>query len=155
MHPNEALITRFYTAFQQRDSATMGACYLPDATFSDSVFVNLNGDQVRAMWEMLAKRAADMEMTFSDVKADDTTGSAHWEARYTFSSTGRKVHNVIDASFTFRDGLIATHRDHFSFHRWSSQALGLTGVLLGWTPFLQHKVQAQSRAVLDKYMASK
>ena len=39
------------------------------------------------------------------------TGRAHWEADYTFSSTGRKVHNVIDATFEFEGGLIRAHRD--------------------------------------------
>lgn len=31
MHPNAQLIERFYTALGQRDSATMGACYLKAA----------------------------------------------------------------------------------------------------------------------------
>lgn len=152
VHPNEALITKFYTAFQQRDGAGMGACYHRDVTFSDPVFVNLKGDQARAMWVMLNGRATDIQITFRDVQASDTAGSAHWEAHYTFSSSGRRVHNIVEARFKIRDGLIVDHRDDFNFYRWSSQALGLTGTLLGWTPYLQHKVQAQSRALLDRFM---
>ncbi len=155
VHPNEALITKFYTAFQQLDSATMAACYHRDVTFSDSVFVNLKGDEARAMWAMLCGRAKDIQVNFSNVQANNATGSAHWEAYYTFGASGRKVHNVIEARYKFKDGLIIDHQDSFNFYRWSSQALGLPGMLLGWTPFLQRKVQTQSRATLDKYMASK
>ena len=42
-------------------------------------------------------------------------GSAHWEADYTFSATKRKVHNVVDARFELRDGLIVKHTDVFDF----------------------------------------
>ena len=48
----------------------------------------------------------NLEVTFRDVRADDVRGSAHWEARYTFTLTGLPVHNVIEAAFTFKDGLI-------------------------------------------------
>lgn len=153
MNANEALITKFYTAFQQRDAATMASCYHPNITFSDPAFVNLQGPEAGAMWQMLCERGKDLTLTFSDVKADDTTGSAHWEATYTFSKTGHKVHNIIEARFKFQDGLIIEHRDGFSFRRWSGQALGTTGKLLGWTSFLQKKVQQQSRATLEKYMS--
>lgn len=152
MHPNEELITKFYTAFQKRDSATMAECYHPNVTFSDAAFVDLKGDEARAMWKMLCERGTDLVVECRDVKADDTSGSAHWEAHYTFSKTGAKVHNIIDANFKFKDGLIIEHRDHFNFRRWSGQALGLPGKLLGWSSYLQKKVQAQSKATLAKYM---
>ena len=152
MHPNEALITRLYTCFQARDAAGMKACYHPDAVFSDPVFGRLEGGQVTAMWAMLCARAADLEIEFSGVSAGDASGRAHWDARYTFSQTGRKVLNSIDASFGFRDGLIARHDDRFSFRRWSRQALGPVGLLLGWTPLLRARVGANARKGLASYM---
>ena len=81
----------------------MAACYAPDATFRDPAF-DLAGAEVGAMWAMLCARGKDLALEWRDVRADDRAGSAHWEARYTFSVTGRPVHNVIDAAFTFRDG---------------------------------------------------
>ncbi len=153
MNDNATLITRFYTAFQQRDAATMAACYHADIVFNDPVFVNLRGSEAGAMWKMLCERGKDLVITFSDVQADDTTGRAHWEATYTFSKSGRKVHNIIEARFKFQDGLIIEHHDSFSFRRWSAHALGLPGQLMGWTPFLHKKVQQESRLTLEKFMA--
>ena len=146
------LINTFYEAFQKRDAETMVACYHPGIRFSDAVFVDLQGEEAMAMWRMLCERGTDLRIEFSNVQADASNGQAHWEAWYTFSTTGQKVHNIIDAKFQFLDGKIIDHQDSFNFWRWSSQALGTTGKLLGWTPFLQNKVQQQSRAVLDKYM---
>ena len=83
--------------------------------------------------------------------ADDATGVAHWDARYSFSATGRKVLNRIDASFRFRDGLIVHHVDRFSFYRWSRQALGPVGLLLGWTPLVRNKVRAQAAKGLAEF----
>ncbi|MFX7804557.1 nuclear transport factor 2 family protein, partial [Acinetobacter baumannii] len=83
--------------------------------------------------------------------ATTVTASAQWVASYTFSATGRKVINRINANFEIEDGKITKHTDSFSFYRWSSQALGLIGILLGWTPFLQQKVQKNARQSLTAY----
>lgn len=156
MNANEATLKRFYEAFQQRDAATMAACYAPDVQFSDPVFTDLRGAQAGLMWKMLCERGKDLRLEFSDVRADDTSGSAHWEAWYTFSATGRPVHNVIDATFAFRDGKIARHVDRFDLYRWSRQALGAPGLLLGWTPLLQNKVRAMAaKGLADYQRASK
>ena len=151
MHPNERLIEGFYTAFAAGNYAAMQTCYQPAAEFEDAVF-KLKGKEVGAMWHMLSESATDLQATHRDVQADDATGRAHWEARYTFSSTGRKVHNVIEAEFRFESGHIVVHHDHFNFWRWSSQALGPTGMLLGWTPFVHDKVRATARARLDRFI---
>jgi ketosteroid isomerase-like protein len=152
MHPNHTLLEQFYQAFQRKDGAAMAACYAPDAHFQDAVF-DLRGPEVGAMWRMLCRRGKDLELVYNDVDADADGGRAHWEATYTFSATGRKVLNIIDARFAFRDGLIVTHNDSFNFWTWSRQALGPTGLLLGWTPMLQNKVRATAKAGLDKFMA--
>jgi ketosteroid isomerase-like protein len=153
MNANEATLRRFYEAFQKRDAATMAACYAPDVRFSDPVFPDLRGADAGTMWKMLCERGKDLKIEFRDVRADEAGGSAHWEAWYTFSTTGRKVHNVIDAAFEFRDGRIVKHTDRFDLYRWSRQALGLPGVLLGWTPLLQNKVRAMAKKNLDDYAA--
>jgi ketosteroid isomerase-like protein len=152
---NRALIERFYSAFARRDHAAMGACYTRDARFSDPAFGELRGPEVTAMWRMLCERGTDLELSFSDVEADDERGSAHWVADYTFSATGRRVHNEIDAAFRFRDGLIAEHDDRFSFWRWSRQALGPVGLVAGWTPVVRGRVRTQARANLERFMSAR
>lgn len=147
-----ALLTRFYTAFQKKDAEGMVACYAPDVRFSDPVFPALLGDRARGMWRMLVGRGKDLRLEFRDIQADDRGGSAHWEAWYTFSATGRQVHNVIEASFTFRDGLIATHTDRFDLYRWIRQALGAKGALLGWTPIVQGMIRRQADRALTRFL---
>lgn len=153
MHKNAELIQRFYTAFNARDGAAMAACYADDASFSDPVFPDLDAAGVRGMWQMLTGQVKDdFKVTVSGIEADDGTGKAHWEAWYTFS-TGRKVHNKIDASFRFKDGLIVRHDDVFDFWAWSRMGLGPLGLLLGWTPFLKNKVRAQAGGQLERYLS--
>ncbi len=154
MHPNEELLQTFYTSFQKRDAEQMVSCYHPDVVFSDPVFQDLRGQKAGAMWRMLCERGTDLVVEFRDVRADDTSGSAHWEADYTFSKTGRKVHNVIDATFQFRDGKIVRHTDSFDLPAWARQALGLPGRLLGGTGFLQKKIRAMGAAELNKFAAA-
>lgn len=162
MHPNQATLESFYAAFARLDSAAMGACYAPEAQFDDEAFSLRGRDQVAGMWGMLcsatkakpASRAA-WKLQFSGLAADASGGQAHWEADYLFSATGRRVHNAVDGVFEFNDqGLIARHRDRFNFWRWSRQALGAPGLLLGWTPFLRQKVQRTAAANLQKYLAA-
>lgn len=154
MHPNETLITHFYSAFHRGDYAAMQACYHGDAEFSDPVFQKLNSNEVKAMWEMLLTSAKDLKVTFGEVNASDEEGSCHWEAWYTFSRTGRPVHNIIEARFRFKDGKIISHHDTFDLWRWSSQALGFSGLLLGWSPLVKNKVRATASKSLSKFMRS-
>lgn len=147
MHPNEQRITDFYTAFAAKNPGPMRAAYAPDAEFSDPAFPNLKGAAVGDMWTMLCEQAKDFRLEFRDVKADDTTGSAHWEAWYLFGGK-RPVHNIIEARFNFKDGLITRHVDTFDFWRWSRQAIGPAGLLLGWTPLLQKAVVARAAGSL-------
>ncbi|HEX6583203.1 MAG TPA: nuclear transport factor 2 family protein [Thermoleophilaceae bacterium] len=150
-HPNDELIERFYGAFARGDGDAMAACYAPGARFSDPVFTDLRGEEPGAMWRMLTGRAQDLEVRLARHEADAERGSAHWLADYTFS-TGRRVHNDIRAEFRFEDGLIAEHRDSFSFYAWARQALGPAGMALGWTPLVRGKVQREARARLDEFL---
>lgn len=152
MSHNEQTIAKFYKSFQQRDFRSMGECYHDDATFSDPAFSLKSGLEVRKMWEMLCTTGKDLVVEFRDISAHGNSGAAHWEAYYTFSKTGNKVHNIIDATFEFKDGLIIKHTDKFDFYRWSRQALGITGLLLGWTSFLHEKVQSTAMESLRKFM---
>ncbi|MBC3467366.1 nuclear transport factor 2 family protein [Pseudomonas sp. RW10S2] len=148
-----ALITRFYQAFQRLDAEAMVACYSDDIVFSDPAFGTLRGQDVGDMWRMLTTRAKDFSLTFDSVHADARGGSAHWVATYLFSQTGRTVVNDIQARFVFRDGLICQHDDSFDLWRWSRQALGTPGLLLGWSPLVRNKVRQQANKGLRAFQA--
>lgn len=155
MNQNELLIKKFYDCFEKRDWRGMLNCYHEEIFFYDPVFQNLEGAEVRAMWEMLLSNAKDLEVTAGDIVAADDHGTCRWVATYTFSATGRHVVNRCKASFTFSGGKIIEHQDEFSFWNWSRQALGLSGLLLGGTSLLQRKVRRQARGNLHKFMARK
>jgi ketosteroid isomerase-like protein len=150
MSQHKALVETFYQAFQQKDYKTMTDCYHPDVYFRDEAF-ELTGKAVGAMWHMLCERGADMKMNYS-VKEENDVVTAHWEPTYTFSQTGRFVHNIVDAQFEFKDGKIIKHIDQFNFWRWSRQALGFTGTVLGWAPILRKKVNAMASISLSKFI---
>lgn len=155
MHANAELITRFYTAFQKLDAETMASCYAPDVHFTDPVFPSLHGAEASDMWRMLSARAKDFSLVFDGVEADEQTGRAHWVATYLFSQTGNTVVNDIHASFIFRDGKIVRHVDEFDLWRWSRQALGFKGLLLGWTPLVSGAVRKQAAQGLAAWRAKK
>ncbi len=155
MNENQQLITRFYSAFKQADYKTMQECYHENAVFLDPVFQDLNTAEVRDMWEMLCKNAKNFSLQFSQVEADNEYGTCRWVANYTFSQTGKKVTNKVKAYFKFHEGKIVEHSDNFDLWKWSRQALGLTGWLLGWTEMLQKKIRNKAQDNLAKFMHSK
>ena len=147
------VIEKFYTAFAAKDPEAMIACYHKDIQFEDPAFGVLTGEKPGQMWRMLCASQKDKEflITFSDITYDQGKGTAHWEAKYNFSKTGRKVHNKIDATFEFKDGKIIKHVDTFNLHKWAGQALGFSGKLMGWTSFFQRKLQAQTHSLLRAF----
>ena len=159
MHTNEQTLTRFYTAFANLDADAMGGCYSLDATFEDPAFLLCGQHEIAGMWHMLVDAACghgkqEWRLDFNKVQADAQSGHVHWEANYRFSATKRQVHNIVEADFTFTpEGLIASHRDHFDLWRWSRQALGMGGWVLGWTPFFQKQMRVKTRVALTRYLA--
>lgn len=153
MKENEAIISRFYVAFQQRNSHEMNACYAENIAFSDPVFGLLYGDEVRGMWEMLCKNGKDLQLSFGNIQLlDEQYATCEWIAQYTFSQTGRRVVNKIKAHMRIENGIITEHSDAFDIYRWSRQALGWKGWLFGWTAWFQKKLQQKTRFALETFM---
>jgi ketosteroid isomerase-like protein len=148
---NEATIERLYAAFGECNGAAMTACYAPGAHFRDPAFGELEGEDIGAMWRMLTGRATDLKIELHEHEAAEDAGSAHWIARYTFS-TGRPVVNDVQATFRFdQNGLIADHVDDFDFHKWAKQALGPSGHLVALLPPLRKKARAKALDQLTSY----
>jgi ketosteroid isomerase-like protein len=151
---NRELIRRFYEAFDRHDGEAMASCYASDARFRDPAFGELRGDQVGSMWRMLTSRAEDLDVELVEHDADERTGTAHWLADYTFTQTGRRVHNDIRATFAFEGGRIADHVDEFDLGRWARQALGPMGWAISVVPPLGGGVRRKARAGLEEYMSA-
>ena len=152
---NKKLIAKFYDGFQQRDAEKMLSCYHDDIKFSDPVFGTLRGNRAKVMWKMICEIAGDLRIEYSSLAADDESGSAKWEAWYTFSKTGRQIHNKIEADFIFKDGLILEHHDSFVLRKWASQAFGFKGRIIGGTSFFRKRIQGFSNVALTKYVGNK
>ncbi|MCD2258704.1 nuclear transport factor 2 family protein [Psychroserpens luteolus] len=149
----DALIEKFYKAFNELDSETMVSCYHDDIIFEDPAFGVLKGEHAGNMWRMLctSQQGKEFKVTFSNINSDNGKGSVTWEAFYNFSKTGRKVHNIILATFEFKDGKIIKHTDQFNLHRWAKQAMGFKGLLLGGTGFFRKKLNQQTNHLLSKF----
>jgi hypothetical protein len=143
---------RFYEAFALGDFHTMGLLYAPHARFSDPVFRNLDTAQVRAMWQMLLTRSREFTLSYNIKDSSADRAQVIWIAEYIFTGTGRPVSNRVVTDMRFAANRIVQQQDHFSFWRWSRQALGLQGTLLGWSPLLQSRVRAQAMASLARSM---
>jgi ketosteroid isomerase-like protein len=153
MDENEEVIARFYNAFARRDHAAMNECYTSDIMFSDPVFGLLRGVEVNKMWEMLCKNAVNLDISFSNIRSlGEDYYTCDWVASYTFSKTGRNVVNNVRAYMRFSNGKICEHSDGFSIHKWSKQAIGLTGLFFGWNSFFQNKIRKQAKRNLQKFM---
>ena len=146
---NKEIIEKFYQSFASADAEGMISCYHTNIQFCDPAFGLLEGDDAKKMWRMLVRPG--IKINFENVVADEQKGSAQWTAHYTFSPTGRKVINKVSAKFEFKDGKIIKHTDEFDMWKWSKQALGLKGYLLGWSDFMKNKIQKQANARLKKF----
>lgn len=131
----------------------MVACYATDVVFEDPAFGELRGQDAGDMWAMLCEGGTDMTLEFTVLESTPTLVRTNWIAEYTFSATGNFVRNDVQATMKLSDGKIVDHRDEFDMWKWSSQALGLPGRLLGWSPMLRSKVRRTARGGLEQFQA--
>jgi hypothetical protein len=75
---------------------------------------------------------------------------------YTFSDTGRKVRNVIDSRFTFRDQLVAEHRDTCNPRQWADMAFGgFKGFVAGRiAPITRFKARRKLKRFVERHPAT-
>jgi ketosteroid isomerase-like protein len=149
---SKELIERLYGAMNDHDGDAMAACYADDAVFEDPAFGELRDGAVKDMWRMLCAGASDLKVDLHEHEAGADSGTGHWVATYTFR-TGRKVVNDIQATYKFRDGLIADHRDVFDLRKWAGQAIGPSGVVLGLTPLLTPFIRRTTGRQLAAFQA--
>lgn len=151
---NEEIIKQFYKAFSIGDATGMTACYHKEVVFQDPAFGRLEGERAHKMWEMLlSEKTAGTSVTFDNITATSDHGSADWVAKYSFGEKQRSVTNRVSARFKFKDGKIIEHIDTFDLWKWSQQAMGPIGYLLGWSSFMRNKIQNTTNSRLDSYLS--
>lgn len=143
--------SRFYDAFMVRDYYTMGLLYANHATFRDPVFPRLTAQGARLMWQMLLSEAEDLGIEVNIIEDTADRARVDWVARYTFTPTKRSVVNRVHTEMAIAAGKIVQQTDQFNFWRWSGQALGWRGWLLGFTPLVREKVQRQAAKSLTEF----
>lgn len=148
----EQIIIDFYQAFSNKDSQNMTKYYSNDIIFEDPAFGELIGLEASKMWEMLCHNAKDLKIECGNIKENNDTVTCTWKAHYTFSKTGRKVVNRINAHFTFKDDLIIKHQDSFDLKKWAHQALGFKAYLFAGSNFFKNKLQSTTKSQLKKYI---
>ncbi len=150
---NSDTITKFYTAFSAGDSNGMVECYHENIVFKDPVFGTLKGQRAAKMWQMLlAQKNSDTTITFEITETTADTAKANWVATYNYGKKKRKVVNKVSADFKFKDGKIIAHTDTFDLWKWTKQAMGAPGYLMGWTGFMKSKIQKTTNKRLDAFI---
>lgn len=153
---HEQLIETFYHSFANKDAETMISCYHDDIVFEDPAFGVLKGDDAKNMWRMLiARGSASTIIKHENAHTDENEGFANWTAEYEYGPKKRKVINHITAHFIFKEGKIIQHTDQFDLWKWTQQALGFSGYLLGWSAFMKKSIQKKTNGLLKKFSEEK
>jgi len=125
---NSQTLNRYFECLTKGDYLGMQACLHPEVHFSDVGF-DLRRREVGAMWHMIISHG--IQVVVGDKKVEGQAATAHWECDYQFrkdeTAAPRRVHNVVDSSFRFEDGLIREQHDDCDFWRWFEQAIGPIG----------------------------
>lgn len=153
MHSNTGLIQHFYQSFANGAIEDMVNCYDDSATFEDPAFGQLKGEDVRNMWRMLLESSkGQLKVTFDSIHENKENVFAKWKAEYVFSQTNRKVVNEIEAHFVVKNGKIIKHIDNFNLWKWSRQALGFKGFIIGYTSFFKKALHKKTHHLLRKFV---
>lgn len=152
---NEELLEKFYTSFAQKNHKGMIECYHEKIKFKDPVFGILIKSKACEMWKMLlSKKDNSFSISYSDIETSNNTGQINWVAEYNYGPQNRKVINKVSSKFTFSEGKIIEHIDYFNLWRWTRQAIGVKGYLLGWSIFMKHRIRLKANIALNKYMTN-
>lgn len=147
------ILNSFYEAFARGDADAMLQHYHPEVVFEDPAFGILKGAKAHAMWRMLlARSSGNLKIQYEVLQASKDSGQVHWVATYPYGPKKRPVINKVQATFILKDDKIIKHTDNFNFWKWTRQALGLPGYLLGWTLFLKNKVRKMTNTLLEDFM---
>lgn len=156
MATSEQTIHQLYTALTDGEISKIDSCYATTVKFHDPIFGVLNNDEVPAMWKMLIERSnRNLKIQYNIITINEYTATVEWKANYTFGKKKRNIENQIRSHFHFKEGLIIKQNDDFNIWNWCKQAFGGYGFFLGWTGYMQHKIQVKALSSLKKYIENK
>ena len=152
---DEKIVHKFYRAFAEGDAEQMVSFYHEKAHFEDPIFGKLNAQQVANMWRMLiARRDKNTQITHKITGVNGGIIKVNWIAQYNYGPKKRKVVNHVSAQLKIVDGRIMEHTDHFDLWKWTQQAFGLPGYLLGWSSFMKMKIKGKVSLALKEFIES-
>ncbi|MFN4006963.1 MAG: nuclear transport factor 2 family protein [Chitinophagaceae bacterium] len=151
--PAITVATQFFEAFAQLNAQAMCQRYQTMAVFNDPVFGLLHYNELTAMWRMLCSNATNFSLQYEPpVAVDDEYVTVNWVATYTFSATGNTVVNKVKSFIRIQNGYITEQSDAFKLSRWAAQALGVKGLLFGWSGFVQKRIRKNAHKALQRFM---
>lgn len=150
---NSEIIHNFYQSFSEGNAERMIANYHENIEFKDPAFGTLKGARAKNMWRMLLSRNNDIQISYEILEVTKTSAKVNWTARYNYGPQQRKVINHVTAYINFENAKIIKHTDEFSLWIWSRQALGISGLFLGWTGFMKKKIQQKTSHLLENYIS--
>lgn len=158
----ETMATRrvqdFFDALARLDAYALAQCYAPSARFEDAAWSLQGTEAIAAMWEMICDDTRRLGADVWRLECLRIRGTRHrckvdWRLSHRDPATGRLIHQRMESRFLLtRDGRIDFHENRFSLWRWSRQARGLSGWLLGWTPIMRQRVRHDAAQRLDRYL---
>ncbi len=152
MDPKE-IINQFYNAFAQGNAKAMNKHYAEKVCFKDPAFGSLKNERVKFMWLMLlSQKRDDTSITYEIIEVSENTAIVKWVAKYQFGPKERKVINHVTSELCLENQKIVEHYDDFNLWRWTRQALGIPGLLFGWSSFMRQKIQKQLNKRLDRFI---
>ncbi len=147
------IITEFYNNFSEGNAQGMTQYYHKDIVFNDPIFGTLKKERAFKMWEMLlSKKSEHTTISFDNIIEKEGFITVNWTATYLFGPQQRKVVNNVLATFRFQENKIIEHSDSFDLWKWTRQALGTSGYLMGWSSFMQKKIQHKMELQLDDFI---
>lgn len=125
--------------------------YHKNVVYDDVGFGKQKGENAKAVWQFLIENVdKNAVITFSNIQTFATTGQVNWSTTYYFGK--RKIKNNITATFRFQDDKIIYHKDDYSLWKWSQQAFGILGYLIGWSPVFHWLIRWQMQQNLRTFI---
>ena len=148
------IVTSFYDCFAKGEAKGMLNFYAEEVIFCDPAFGKLSGNRPHEMWRMLLGRFDEHTLiTFEVIEVSTDKAKVKWTAKYHFGKNKRPVTNHVTSTLFVENGKIVKQYDHFDIWKWAYKALGIAGLLFGWSKFFQLKIQQKTRKMLGQYMA--
>jgi ketosteroid isomerase-like protein len=125
---------RFFRAIQARAADEVAKAYTPDALFDAPIIGHVEGREIGELWRAFFWHTQAFTLDFTITGAEGNKAFVEWSTEHRFCEKGRHVQLQGASALTLQSGRIRFHHTMFDRHRWSAQALGLSGYVLSYLP---------------------